>query len=847
MNKTELKSFAVSARLQLVEAARQRAFEYGITKSGVCDVTGRVLTRQEQHQRQQLIGQIRHKGYDQVLEEGAYLWFNRFVALRFMEVNGFLPSKVRVFTDGQDAFQPEILKEAMTVELDGLDRSKVLELLERQDNEGLYKYLLITQCNALNRRLPDMFEMISHWTELLFPGNLLRPDSVVGQLVAQIPQEDWLDAVQTIGWLYQYYNSELKDDTFARLKSNVKISKERIPAATQLFTPDWIVRYMVENSLGRLYINAQLEMEGKVLSEVQRVAAEQELATRMGWHYYLPEAERAPAVCPRRMSTAVNLEDLTKIKFIDPCMGSGHVLVYAFDVLMQIYTARGWSERDAAISILENNLYGLDLDDRAGQLSYFAVMMKARKYHRRILNGAIRPNVYAIQDSGFMTDEWIVRAAGGDREMEAQLLLLRDGFQDAKEYGSLLTVPRVNVDALLKRLDGMDATLREPLVPLVKQAQILAGRYDAVVTNPPYMGAGSMGDKLSSYVKKHYPAGKSDLFGVFMERCRELTKADAYFSLVTMHSWMFLRSFEELRQKLQRENTLINLLHLGSNAFGSDVGTIVQNAAFVYRKTPPEDDITTFHRSVEVQNPARKEQCFLKRENLFYRSAKVFQTIPGGPLAYWISDTMERAFALEQNVSSLGRPKQGMATADNSRFVRAWYEVSAWKTSLFAPGPAKWYPYNNGGGYRKWYGLNTDVVNWENNGAQIKAFPKACVRNEADYFKPGITWNAISTDLSVRYFAEGFLFSNAGMALFSSSDNLYYLQGLLNSCFAEAVLEILCPTFNYNAGDMNRIPLRYDRQKAPTVIRTVQDSIAISKSDWNAFEISWEFQRHPLI
>ena len=401
MNKTAIKNFAIWARVHLIEAAKQRAYEYEITENGenktsVQTIGDRVLTTDEKSQREQLIVEIRRKGYTQVIEEAAYTWFNRFIALRFMEVNGFLPSKVRVFTDENGAFKPEILKEAMTVEIDGLNRNKVLDLLDKQNNEELYKYLLITQCNALNQGLPYMFEKISNWTELLFPANLLRSDSVIGQMVSEIPEEDWQDAVQIIGWLYQYYNTELKDDTFAKLKKNVKISKERIPAATQLFTPDWIVRYMVENSLGRLWYEGHPGFD------------------KSEWKYYLDEAEQEPEVEEqlkkiRSEYATINPED---IKIIDPCMGSGHILVYAFDVLMQIYTANGYSERDAAKSILENNLYGLDIDDRAGQLAYFAVMMKARKHSRRILNGETRPNVFAIQDSSFMDDDFIAYVAG---------------------------------------------------------------------------------------------------------------------------------------------------------------------------------------------------------------------------------------------------------------------------------------------------------------------------------------------------------------------------------------------------------------------------------------------------
>ena len=485
MNKTAIRNFAVWARVQLIEAARQRAYEYEITengenKAGLDTVGGRLLTQTEKKQRDQLIDQIGRKGYAQVMEEAAYTWFNRFIALRFMEVNGYLPSRTRVFTDENGAFKPEIMKQAMSVDIDGLDRAKVLDLLDKQNNEELYKYLLITQCNALGAGLPGMFEKIANWTELLFPANLLRQDSVIGQMISEIPEEDWTDAVQIIGWLYQYYNSELKDETFALLKKNVKITKERIPAATQLFTPDWIVRYMVENSLGRLWYEGHPGFD------------------KSEWKYYLDDAQQEPEVEEQLKKIRAEYASIKpeEIKVIDPCMGSGHILVYAFDVLMQIYTSAGWSERDAARSILENNLYGLDIDDRAGQLAYFAVMMKARKHSRRILNGEVKPNVLAIQDSNWMTDEFIDYVAGKDADMKADLVMLRKTFRDAKEYGSILNVSTMQYDALYERIDIINRSYAkdlfqaqfrvmatEYLLPLVKQAQIMSQKYEVVVTN----------------------------------------------------------------------------------------------------------------------------------------------------------------------------------------------------------------------------------------------------------------------------------------------------------------------------------------------------------------------------
>ena len=580
MNKNAIQKFAVWARVQLIGAVKQRAFAYEITGGGdkpeLDAVGGRLLTNAEKSQRRELIGEIRRKGFDQVMEEAAYTWFNRFIALRFMEVNNYLPSKVRLFTDENGAFKPQILKEAMTVELDGLDRGIVLGLLDKQENEALYKYLLITQCNALNAALPGMFEKIANWTELLFPDNLLRADNVLGRMISDIPEEDWKDAVQIIGWLYQYYNTELKDDTFAQLKKNIKITKERIPAATQLFSPDWIVRYMVENSLGRLWL------EGHPNAEL-----------RDGWKYYLDEAEQEPEVEAQLAKLREEYKTIKpeEIKVIDPCMGSGHILVYAFDVLMQIYTSAGWDQREAAQSILKNNLYGLDIDDRAAQLAYFAVMMKARQYDRRLLSRGIQPNIYSIRESNGIQAMTIEYFHKNDPKLKTDIESIVTEMRDAKEYGSILNITPVDFAGLYARFDEiredinmMQMSALDELLPLVKCADVLAQKYDVVVTNPPYMGSAGMGAKLLEFVKKEYPDSKSDLFAVFIERCGMLTKRGGYQSMITQHAWMFLSGYERLRVKALASD-IVNMAHLGPRAFEDIAGEVVQTASFVFRRT----------------------------------------------------------------------------------------------------------------------------------------------------------------------------------------------------------------------------------------------------------------------
>ena len=843
MNKTAIKNFAIWARVQLIEAAKQRAYEYEITekgenKTGLQTVGGRLLGTAEKKQRDQLIDQIKRKGYTQVMEEAAYTWFNRFIALRFMEVNGFLPSKIRVFTDENGAFKPEILKEAMTVELEGLDRNYVLELLDKQNNEALYKYLLITQCNALNQSLPYMFEKISNWTELLFPANLLRADSVIGKMVADIPEEDWTDAVQIIGWLYQYYNTELKDDTFALLKKNVKISKERIPAATQLFTPDWIVRYMVENSLGRLWL------EGHPNAEL-----------RAGWKYYLDEAEQEPTVAAqlaeiRKEYTALKPED---IKVIDPCMGSGHILVYAFDVLMQIYLSAGWSERDAAKSILENNLYGLDIDDRAGQLAYFAVMMKARKYNRRILNSDVKPNVMAIQDSGFMTDDLIAYVANKDVRMKADLTLLRSTFKDAKEYGSILNVPKLNCAALHERIDIISrsfaedifqieyqSTVAEKLLPLVQQAEVMAQKYDVVVTNPPYMSNGGMGAKLGEYTKQHFPASKADMYAVFIEKCGMMLKRNGYQAMITQHTWMFIGSYEVLREQVYRNN-IVNLLHLGIKAFEEIGNDIVQTCAFVINYAAIKNYKSTFVRLVDCKDYKLKEQEFLKGNYRSYSICDRLKNIPGMPLAYWVSDKFIENFRRGIGVDRLGAFTGSQnITGDNERFLRYHWEINNHDVKT------RWYFYAKGGDYRQYYGNLDLVIDWSTTARNFYTNNKTSNLLSREYwFREGITYSAItSRGTGFRYLPEGCLFDKGGPSI-NVTNHLYEVLALFNSNVAKYYFWVFNPSINLQVKDVKNFPIIFSDDNS--VSEKAETNTEICKKDWDSFETSWDFKKHPLV
>ena len=889
MDKNAIKKFAIQSRVELIKAVRQKAFEYKIEEQSDNDdsnVTagGRLLTDAEQKQRASLISQIRQKGYEQVMEEVAYTWFNRFIALRYMEVNNFLPSRVRVFSDKDDEFNPQILKEAMTIELDGIDKEKIYEFIEKQDNENLYKYLIITQCNALGECLPGMFEKIEDYTELLFPNNLLKPGNVLERMVNDIPTEDWEDAVQIIGWMYQYYNVELKDDTFAKLKKNIKISKERIPAATQLFTPDWIVRYMVENSLGRIYIdkrkNEGVYADGRGLDEMtwheaesERIKAEKEIAEKMGWKYYLPEAEQEPEV--REQLNKISVEasenfDITKIKVLDPCMGSGHILVYAFDVLMQMYVEFGYSEREAAKSIVENNLYGLDIDNRAGQLAYFAVMMKARKYNRRILNVETKPNVMAIQESNSINPDYL--SLFGDLESKARELL--ENMKDAKDLGSIIRV-KLTVEDLTELKDKAEeiensfydnffdkarqSGIATEYIPLIEQAIILAQKYEVVATNPPYMGASGMNDKLADYVKKNSPDSKSDLFAVFIEKCHQMTRENGYQAMITQHAWMFLSSYEKLREKMLHIN-IVSMAHLGARAFDEIGGEVVQTTSFVMKNCDFINYKGTYCRLVEPTNEAGKEELFLSADHcpLFTCSQSNFSKIPGSPVAYWVSEAVIAVYNKAKLLGDIASPRTGMTTGDNNRFLRLWSEIEISKAKFDAKDASdaagsgkKWFPYCKGGGYMRWYGYNEYLVNWENDGLEIKNNVKpnglkaASVRSESLYFKKLITWSAVTSgSFSCRLCEGGSLFDSGGSSIDVHGETLYILA-ILNSAIGQFYLDISNATINYQPGDIAGIPVAFPDGNDPT--QQIEECVQMAHEDWDSYETSWNFKRHPLI
>ena len=856
MNKTQLKNFAVAARVALIERVKDRARGFGIdekTCAGgavipskmVQTLGGALLSQTEINQRDALLARIQGRGYDQVMEETAYTWFNRFIALRYMQEHNLLPVSVRVLPDAPGAL-PELVRQAQNVELDGVDFSHVVELLEGNRTETLYTELLIALCNQLSDVLPQMFEPISDYTELLFPDGLLREDSVLAMLAA-VDAENWAD-IQVIGWLYQYYNTELKNETFELLKKNVKITKERIGAATQLFTPEWIVRYMVENSLGRLWLEGH-----------------DDRALRRRWRYYMDEAEQEPQVAAqlaqiRAQESRIQPEE---IRLLDPCMGSGHILVYAFDVLMEIYRTQGYTDRDAVSAIIENNLYGLDIDDRAAQLAYFALMMKACEHDRRFLRRGVQPHVCAVAEwNGNPNDS----PAWSDGQRRAARML-RETFRDAKEYGSILSIPKPLADALDELGEnpfggetalGVDA---ENLQRLAAQAKIMARKYDVVVTNPPYMGSSGMGARLAEFVKKQYPDSKSDLFAVFMEKVREYAKQGGKIGLVTMNSWMFLTSFETLRKCIIEQDSIETINHLGMEAFEGIIGKVVQTVAFTFlNRIRIENYKGNAVRLTDFYDSQRwlKEKEFFNEKNHYIYKQDNFEKIPGAPVAYWVSEKVGDIFINTTALGKTGQTTKGLITGDNNRFMRLWWEIQRFdirfdvrnNDEAKASG-AKWFPCNKGGDYRKWYGNQEYIINWKDDGKEILKDAEKDKRHSQDYytrlkFKPSISWSSISSNKPSFRYRNNELIDHAGMAFVpDEEEKIYYDLGFMNSIVSEKMLQILSPTINYNAGEIGSLPIDFNDNNESNDRTKI--AISISKEDWDSFETSWDFKKHPMI
>ncbi|MCL2322466.1 MAG: BREX-1 system adenine-specific DNA-methyltransferase PglX [Oscillospiraceae bacterium] len=869
MDKSRIKNFATNARRSLIDQITQKAFEIGVLNDKavqVNEVTDGFIYKDitygksELSQRQQLIKMIKLRadgndykyGYKLIMEEVAYTWFNRFIALRFMEVNDYLPSGIRILSSLHEGkMEPDVISEVYS--LDYIDFNEV-ELLQN-DTEKLYKYILISQCNALSKIMPKMFQKIADYTEILLPDKLYTKGGIVYDLINGISEKDFKEQVEIIGWLYQYYISEKKDEVFANLKKNIKISKENIPAATQLFTPDWIVKYMVENSLGRLWIE---NSKDKSIKE--------------HFKYYLDEAEQTEEV--RRQLDEMRIKDLKPedIKIIDPCMGSGHILVYAFDVFYMIYESLGYSQRDIPKLILENNIYGLDIDERAGQLAYFALMMRGRKYNRRFFRDKVEANVYSFEETdGIKKDHFRFMGSNiSDKALWYKLYgdfcYVVDLFVDAKEFGSILKFDReldVEKLALFVKNDSSgdqisDETLgieesKEWLIRILDIVRVMMQKYDVVVTNPPYMGNGGMNAKLSDYLKKKYLSTKYDLGVVFIEKCGEFLKNNAYQAMITQHSFMFLSSFEKFREQLFKKN-LINMAHLGARAFEEIGGEVVQTASFVFRNNDVENYKSLYVRLVDYIGQKTKEDAFLSGENRYFAIKENFAKIPGMPVAYWVNNKIFCLF-INDNLDHFADIVKGLDTCDNALFVKDWFEVKQLKVSFkeySIENKFKWYPYCKGGDYRKWYGNLEKVVLWENNGAILRNLRsengkiKSRPQNIRFYFKTGLTWSTVSGyKVSMRYM-ENTIFGGGGSGLFCKIKNFNYLFAFLNSEVALFLLNILNPTLNILVGDIKNLPIIIDEKYTIDVDKIVNQNISISKLDWDAFETSWDFINHPL-
>ena len=856
MNKTQLKNFAIAARVALIDRVKDRARGFGIDEK-TCEggavipsqmyqtLGGALLTQTEISQRDALLTRIQSRGYEQVMEETAYTWFNRFIALRYMQEHNLLPISVRVLPDAPGAL-PELVRQAQNVELNGVDFSHVVELLEGNQTETLYTELLIALCNQLSDVLPQMFEPISDYTELLFPDGLLREDSVLAML-AEVKEENWAD-IQVIGWLYQYYNTELKNETFELLKKNVKITKERIGAATQLFTPEWIVRYMVENSLGRLWLEGH-----------------DDPALRRRWRYYMDEAEQEPQVAAqlaqiRAQESRIQPEE---IRLLDPCMGSGHILVYAFDVLMEIYRTQGYTDRDAVSAIVENNLYGLDIDDRAAQLAYFALMMKACEHDRRFLRRGVQPHVCAITEwSGSQTDE----PAWSDAERRAAHML-RETFRDAKEFGSILSIPKPLADALNELGENPfagEATLgvdTENLRKLAAQAKIMARKYDVVVTNPPYMGSSGMSAKLAEFVKKQYPDSKSDLFAVFMEKVREYAKQGGKIGLVTMNSWMFLTSFETLRKCIIEQDSIETINHLGMEAFEGIIGKVVQTVAFTFlNRIRIENYKGNAVRLTDFYDSQRwlKEKEFFNEKNHYIYKQDNFEKIPGAPVAYWVSEAVYNAFIKGTQLGELADARQGLATGNNDIYLREWFEpkfddigLDYKNTPDFHESGKKYAPYNKGGAFRKWYGNRELVIKFDKKHYEQLLLVGNHLPSRQYYFRKGVNWSALTSgDTSVRYCDDGCVFDTSGSSCFFATDvDLYYIYPFMNTCVFREALTVISPTINSTCGSVAKIPviISNDEEKKKQIKEKCKINIKEEKDDWDSFETSWDFKKHPMI
>lgn len=889
MNKTALKNFAMYSREKLIEDIKNKARLIGITEEGIDDpllestkdmkafdigeMDTYKIAGEDVGKYEKLIEELKKReeesdyktAYKTLIEEVAYTWFNRIIAIRFMEVNNYMPDRMRVLSSGKEGVrEPEFITYYRDTDI-GITEEEFEKLDELKLDgsakamEELFQFMFIKQCNALNKQLPELFEKTDDYAELLLNISYNDPEGVVYKLIEDIGEEPFdierTGQIEIIGWLYQYYNTKPKAEVDAAVKKNKKVDKNTLPAKTQLFTPEWIVKYMVQNSLGRLWI------ERKIAIGIDKT--EEELAKEYGWEYYLPEAEQVEEVKIelkniREDRKNVKVEDIT---FIDPSMGSGHILVYAFEMFMQFYLEEGYMEREAAENIIENNLYGIDIDKRAYQLAYFSLMMKGRQHNRRIFNKNIKNNLYYYIDSNEI-DRKQIDCLGGNvedkdvwGEQRNDISEIVELFKDGRELGSIIKIDKkYNYDELIQFIKNIDRNVlpmelididntQANLIHIIKLTKVLSSKYEIVVTNPPYLGRRHMGSNSTRYLDKEYKDTKSDLFAVFIEFGLNITKKHGFMGMVTMQSWMFLSSYEKMRKGLLNSSTIVNLIHMENMvmriAFGTNATVFNKGRIQGYKGTYNQIKLEDIIEDIPEKFPILEN-----RYNCV--SGDNFELIPGSPIAYWASDRIYEIFEKSSLINNFAVPRQGMSTGDVDRFVRFWYETNINETNI--KGNKKWVKYNKGGTFRKWYGNKENILYWNNNGNTLKK-SKATLRNQDYYFKEFLAWSKVSSgDISFRDFSEDFLFDGAGGSLFVYEKvNKRYIQGYLNTIINKEILKITSPTLNYNESHIGNLPIIFSETHKPEIDSLVQQNISISKIDWDSFETSWDFKVHPLL
>lgn len=853
MDKNLLKNFATESKIELTKKIETKIRNLLINEKFEETQTGDIyylknnlhslsLSSQDYQKRKLLIERISKLGLNLVIEEATFTWFNRIIALRYMEIHDYLPLTknneslgIRVLSSRDNTPIPEIMKftNLINPELDiGFKKEKYVEL--KDDNEK-FKYILLLVCQKLGKVIPQVFGGTTDYIDILIPDYLLNETGFINKLVTEIPESNY-EQVEIIGWLYQYYNQIEKDKAMSKKRT---YSKNEISYVTQLFTPDWIVKYLVENSLGRYYIEHNSSCYSSIGDKFK---------------YLIKENIDF-------QNKNINIE---KITFFDPCCGSGHILVYAFEIFFEIYKFEGYNVKDIAALILKNNLYGLDIDERASQLTILSLLLKAREYDKKIFSNEITMNlnIMSLQESGNKDNNFINELSEINRE-NAQYLI--NVFENAKEIGSLLKLKPNNYSSLQEEIMNNTSifgiTLQKKLIPLITQAKILTQKYTIVVTNPPYLNASVMPQNLKKYLAQYYNDSKTDLCTAFMEL--ECVSTDGYLAMINQHSWMFLSSFERLRNKIIFNKNILNMIHLGTRAFEEIGGEVVQTTAFIMNQSKSQNK-SLFIRLVDVKSAIEKEKAFFEiiaNKKYYLTEISKFSVIPGKPFAYWVNETILKIFENSYELGNIVPIKQGIATADNNRFLRLWYEVDKNKEKLISKSVNdaknsnfKWYPYNKGGPFRKWYGNNDYVVNWENDGFEIKNFKddkgklRSRPQNLEFCFQKSISWSLISSgSIAFRYKPFGHIFDIAGMSCFPSENIFNYILGLNNTKIVNNIMKFIAPTLNYQVGDIAKIPIIKNENFKDKISCLVNQNIEISKEDWDSFETSWDFTTHPLI